>query len=210
MLAQLLNLPWLELVGRLWRAGQKILRGLASEGVYEVLEYECGVELKDREGKQALIRKRERVRYLQDYIMTYQDQAWGDGKILLNYRCSPGVPVDHYQLGHKTYRLISLRGSRNKGDVDQFDIEWKMKNGFLKSSGYWGTSINHRTKRAKVEVVFPKDRPPHNATIFESNVQRGRPLAAEEQRRLPDGRTVLVWEQVNPRVYEDYIVRWEW
>ena len=45
--------------------------------------------------------KRQRVRYLQNNIIAYQDQAWGDGEMLVNYRCSPGVPVDRYKLGHK-------------------------------------------------------------------------------------------------------------
>ena len=78
--------------------------------------------------------KKDKVKYLQDYITAFQDQAWGNGEFLLNYKCSPGIPVDEYQLGHNTYKLISLREVRNKGDVDEFNITWNMKNGFLKST----------------------------------------------------------------------------
>lgn len=125
------GLPWFEIIGEVWKIGRKLMRGLATEGIYEVLDYECRLKLIDKEGKNATIQKREKVRYLQDNIIACQDQAWGDGKILLDYRCSPGIPADQYRLGHKTYVLISLREVRNKGDIDDFNIEWKMQDGFL-------------------------------------------------------------------------------
>jgi hypothetical protein len=87
--------------------------------LYEVLEYESTLELKDREGRKATFKKREKVRYLQDNVIAYQDQAWGDGEILLNYRCTPGAPVDRYRSGYKTTILISRREVKDKGDVDE-------------------------------------------------------------------------------------------
>jgi hypothetical protein len=204
------GLPWFELIGELWKVGRKVMRGLASEGIYEVLDYECRLELQDRDGQHAVVQKQERVRYLQDYITTYQDQAWGDGEIFLDYKCSPGIPVDEYQLGHNTYKLISLRESKNRGDIDDFNIEWKVRDGFLKSAGFWGTAINHRTRKVTVQVVFPKDRPPLSVSVFETNLQRTRVLGPEARQSLSDGRPMIVWEKVNPRLYEDYVLRWEW
>jgi hypothetical protein len=210
LLALLPDLRWLEIIGNLWRVARNVVRGLTSEGIYEVLEYECGIELKDKEGTKAKIHKRERVRYLQDYVTTFQDEAWGNGDFLLNYKCSPGIPVDQYQLGHNTYKLISLREFRNKGDVDEFNIEWDMRNGFLKPTGFWGTAINRRTKRIKIVVVFPVDRPPLRFSVFEKNLQRTHLLTADIQKKLPDGRQAIIWEKDNPRLYEDYILSWEW
>ncbi len=209
-LAVLIDLPWFELIGNLWRLARKIIRGLANEGVYEVLDYECQLELKDKDGTNAHIQKREKIRYLQDYITTYQDQAWGDGEILLNYHCSPGIPVDEYRLGHKTYKLISLREFRNKGDIDEFNIEWNMRNGFLTKTGFWGTAINHRMKNVAVRVIFPKDRPPIHVAITESNIRRTKALDGDTIQKSPDGRPVVVWEKTNPRLYENYVLAWEW
>jgi len=205
-----LDLPWFQLLGRIWKIGRKIVRGWSREGVYEVLDYECQLELKDKKGNLATIQKREKIHYLQDYITSYQDQAWGDRNVFLNYRCSPGLPVDEFRLGHKTYKLISLRESRNKGDTDEFHIEWDMQRGFLKSTGFWGTAISHRTKKVIVKVVFPKDRPPLHISIVESNLQRTRDLAKDAQKLLPDGRTMITWENENPRLYENYVLKWEW
>src|ERR1700690_2240089 len=151
ILSMVLGLPWFEIAGNLWKIGRKLMRGLSNEGVYEVLDYECILELKDVDGRNATIQKTEKVRYLQDYVTTYQDQAWGSGNIFLDYKCSPGVPVDEYQSGHNTYKLISLREVKNKGDVDEFNIEWKMKNGFLNSASFWGTAINQRTKKVTIK-----------------------------------------------------------
>jgi hypothetical protein len=210
ILGMVLGLPWFEIAGTIWKIGRKLMRGLSNEGVYDVLDYECILELKDTEGRNATIHKTEKVRYLQDYITTYQDQAWGSGNIFLDYKCSPGIPVDEYQTGQNTYKLISLREVKNKGDIDKFNIEWKMKNGFLKSVSSWGTAINQRTKKVTIKVIFPKERPPQRISIFESNLQRTLVLGAEALQILPDGRSMVVWEKGNPRLYEDYILSWEW
>ncbi|MBE0573384.1 hypothetical protein IH575_00570, partial [Candidatus Dojkabacteria bacterium] len=98
----------------------------------------------------------------------------------------------------------------NKGDVDEFNIEWDMRNGFLKPTGFWGTAINHPTKRIKIVVVFPIDRPPLHLSVFEKNLQRTRLLTKDVQKKIPDGRQAIIWEKVNPRLYEDYILSWEW
>ena len=110
---------------------RKVVPGQSS-GTYGVLKYESTLELKDHEGKRATFRKREKVRYLQNNVIAYQDQAWGDGEILLNYRCTPGTPVDRYRSGYKTYILISRREVKNKGDVDELNIQWGIRQGFLR------------------------------------------------------------------------------
>ena len=48
-----LGLPWFELAGELWKIGRKLMRGLANEGVYEVLEFEGTLEILDAKGKRA-------------------------------------------------------------------------------------------------------------------------------------------------------------
>lgn len=185
------------------------MRGLASEGMYEVLDYESTLELHDRGGKKATFKKRKKVRYLQDNIIAYQDYGWGDGKILLNYRTNRGKAVDQYRSGYKTYILLSLREVKNRGDIDEFDIEWDILQGFLTEDGYWATDVSNRTKRIKVNVIFPKSRPPKNLTE-ESNRQRTQMLGRDAKKRLPDGRWKVTWETNKPRLYEIYVVRWIW
>ena len=165
-------LPWFELLGEAIRVGRQVIGGLATEGTYEVLDYSIRLELKDPEGKRALVHKREKIKYLQNNIIAFQDQAWGDGKILQNYRCKPGVPVDKYRSGYKTHILISLREVKNRGDIDEFNIQWGISRGFLSPTGFWGTDVDHRTALIKVEVVFPKNRPPVKASVLEKNLQR--------------------------------------
>ena len=132
LIALLSGLPWLEVLGKAWKIVQNVMQSRSYKGMYEVLDYESTLELKDREGKRATFKKREKVRYLQDNIIAYQDQAWGDGEILLNYRCTLGTPVDRHRSGHKTYILVSRREVKNRGDVDEFHIEWGIRQGFLR------------------------------------------------------------------------------
>lgn len=208
--AVLFGLPWLEIAAEAWKFGRKIWRGLAEEGMYEVLEYEAVYELKDKRGKRAHFSKRQRVRYLQNNIISYLDQAWGDGEILLNYQCSPGVESDRYRLGHKTLILISLRDVKQRGDEDEFQIEWDMEDVFLQTSEQCEVEISHRTKHVCIEVIFPKGRPPLTAAVVENTRRKTHWLAQEHINKLPDGRWRIKWEKKRPRLYERYILKWDW
>jgi hypothetical protein len=201
---------WLEMIDLIWQSGKKIKQLLSPWGLYDVLEYEITIEILDQKGKKATVHKRQRVRYLQDNIIAYQDQAWGDGDILKNYRCSPGKPVDQYRSGHKTHTLISLREEKNKGDEDEYLIQWEWKEGFLSNTGYWATKINHRTKYVIVNIVFPKFRPPTRWWISTSNYKQFSLLSSDTLTRLPDGRWTITWEKKNPKLFGNYLLKWEW
>ncbi len=53
-------------------------------------------------------------------------------------------------------------------------------------------------------------RPPQRITLIESNRQRSRVLGESVQVPLPDGRWPVTWEVRSPRLYENYILQWEW
>lgn len=206
----LLNFPWTKILSDSWEFLRKAILGLAQEGMYEVLEYESTLELLDVDGKRARFQKRKKVRYLQNNIIAYQDHAWGDGDILLGYKCSPGVAVDQYRAGYKTYILISLREVKSRGDWDEFNIEWKIRNGFLKEDGFWSTDITHRTQHVRINLIFPHKRPPKRAVIVESNRHKTQQLGQKEIKELSDGRVKISWEEKKPALYEHYLIRWWW
>lgn len=116
----------------------QLIKKVRHEGMYQVLDYESILELVDVKGFKARFSKREKVRYLQDNIIAFQDQAWGAGKILIDYKCTPGVAVDRHKNGSKTFILISLREVKNQGDEDEFNFKWKIRKGFLRKTGFWG------------------------------------------------------------------------
>lgn len=179
-------------------------------GMYEVLNYESTLEILDKDGEEAIFTKKEEVKFLQNNVIVFQDQAWGDGRILLDYQCSPGIPVDFYRSGHKTYILISLRDVKHKGDIVTFYIQWKIRNGFLKDNGFWVSDINHCTKRIKTNIIFPQVRPPRILSITESSHLKTRELSRESVIRLPDKRWQVIWEKHNLKIYEHYMLKWEW
>jgi hypothetical protein len=208
--AAIFSLPWLDIVLGIWKLAKNLWTQMSDEGMYEVIDYRSTLELLDKHGRRARLNKLERVRYLQNNIMAYQDQPWGDGKILVNYKCSPGVVVDQYRPGNKTYILISLRDIRKRGDIDEFHIQWEQQHGFKRQKEQWSTEIRHRSKRLRLEVIFPKARPPLRAWLVEYLRKRTRPLGQDSRRQLPDGRWLVWWETDKPRFHEEYILKWEW
>lgn len=208
--AILLDMPWVNILGDTWRFLRKTINRLSQEGIYEVLDYHSTLELKDIKGTKAQFTKRKKVRYLQDDLIAFQDHAWGDGKILKNYKCSPGKAVDQYRVGYKTFVVISLREIKNRGDVDEFNIEWDIENGFLKPDGFWATDITKKTKQISAEVIFPKQRKPYRVVLEETNRRRTQYIGKDRFNNLPDGRVKIGFEIKKPRLHEHYLLKWRW
>lgn len=190
--------------------GQRFMQKLCQGEMYEVLEYDSILELHDIKGEKATYKKRQKVRFLQDNIIAFEDQAWGDGKILIDYKCSPGSPVDRYRLDYKTFILISLRSEKSRGDIEEFNIEWGIRQGFLRKREHWSTQIRKPIRSLKSSIIFPKNRPPMKTAVIETNHGRRMSLDESNRKQLPDGRWQVTWEKKNPRLSETYLLEWEW
>jgi len=59
-------------------------------------------------------------------------------------------------------------------------------------------------------VIFPKGRPPLKCLAVETNRQRIRELPNVATIQLPDKRWQVTWEKKEPKLYEHYVLKWEW
>lgn len=192
-----------------WFLRRSVLRNI-HEGMYEIIDYDSTLELVDPKGKTAVFRRQERVKFLQDDTITFQDRAWGEGDIFADYKCSPGIIADRYQVGDQWFILISLRETKKSGDIEDFYIERKVQDGFTKDEEWRQTDIHFKMKKIKLSVIFPKERWCKRAFLVERNRNRTTPLGEDCFHELPDKRQVLTWEMENPRRFETYIIRWRW
>lgn len=181
-----------------------------SEGLFEVLDYDDALELVDPNGEMAIFRRRVKVKYLHNNVIAFQDYAWGDGNQLADYKISPGRVVDKYKEGGRWNLLVSLRETKNRGDVEEYYIERTVKNGFTKDVEWRQTEIWLKFAHLRLSVIFPISRLCKRAVLVERSTKRTTPLAPNHFSTLPDGRQVLAWEKKNPRRSEVYTIRWEW
>lgn len=199
-----------------WESVYKIFRKMFSffrreknRGIYEILDYETTLDLSST-GKTAIFLKRQKVRFLQDNVISFEDYVWGEGEIFADYKCAPGVIVDRYLVGDRWNILISLRESKNRGDVEEFFIESRFKDSFLRAEEWQQVEIRHHTKHLKMTVVFPKSRHCKRAIIQQRRHRQSSELGNEHFGVLPDGRQVVTWEAKNIEPLEIYTLRWEW
>ena len=200
-------------LGKLVAAWQKVMavrQRSQYHGMYEVIDYESTLEIVDRRGDTAVLRRREVIRFLQDNVVAIHDHAWGDGQIFADYQCQPGTPVDFYKDGSKFNVLISLRETKNRGDVMEFWVERTIRQGLLQQIEWLETEIDHRTKDLRLSIIFPKERPCRRATVSKRSTGKARVLSQKHFALLPDGRQKLTWETKNPKLHDRYSIRWMW
>lgn len=182
----------------------------SQSAIYEVLSFEASLEICDIKGKTCIYRKQQQVKFLQDNIIAYQDQVFGEGNIFANYECSPSTPVDHYLNGDIYYVLISLRETKNRGDVEDIYVKRTITNGFKRKRGYFQNRVNHPMRHFSTSVIFPAERLPRNLCVVEHNRKHVAPLSQANIRELPDKRVEVTWETNRPRLHEMYSIRWDW
>lgn len=194
----------------------QVMRALRSilinkrHGIYEVLSHDSTVEILDSKGREVVVTRLEEVRFLRDNTIAFYDNCWGDGNFLAEYECSPGVPVDLFTDGSQKRILISLRETKNRGDVLLFRIRRKIEGGFTQREEWWETEILHQTRWIKVRIIFPKDRPCQRATVTQKSGDKTSPLGEGHFRYLADGRQELSWEIAHPTLHDSYIIKWLW
>ena len=201
---------WISSVVDLWQSIQAYLKPTSPDGLFEILEYESTLELLDPQGRTARLKKRERIKFLQDNVIAFQDYAWGNGDVLRGYKCSPGIEADRYLEGGRWNILISLRETKQQGDVQDFFIERTLRNTFVKADSWWQIEMQHRTRSVRLQLIFPRQRACREAAVIERTRARTIPLQPKNFTVLPDGRQVLAWENIEPRRFETYTLKWKW
>lgn len=194
----------------IWARIGRLLGRRPRPGLYEILDYDVTLDLPDPSGKTAIFRRRQKVRFLQDHVIAYQDEAWGDGDVMADYKCSPGVPVDHFQIGSRHMILISLRETKNRGDKVEFNIERTVRNGFTKDEEWLEAETRYPTRRLRVRIVFPEARPCLSAKLVERRRDRATILGEKYFEKQRDGRQVLGWSRKRPPLGESYTFSWRW
>ncbi len=201
---------WVQLAVDMSFSFSQLGQLLRKDGVYEILDYDSTLELMDERGKMAVFRRTQKVKFLQDNVIAYQDHAWGDGELFVEYSCSPGVAVDEFQDGDRWTVLISLRETKNKGDIVDFYISRIVRDGFTKDDEWRQTEIQFPTRRLRMSVIFPKERWCQRAVIQEKTRNRTLILGPAHFMHLPDGRQILTWEKKRPAQHETYTLKWQW
>ena len=205
------SLEWVAHLAELAQALHELTVHGRPSGLYEILEYDTTLELTDPHGKNAVFHKHQRVKFQQDNVIAFQDFAWGEGSnIFATYRCEPGVVVDRYQEGDRWNVLISLRASKNRGDIEDFYIERKVENGFTKPEEWCQVEIRNPTRKLRIAILFPKTRHCRRAQLVERSRQRTTILGTENFHDLPDGRQMLRWEAKDIKRLEIYTINWWW
>lgn len=181
-----------------------------NQDLYENLNYEATLELLNASGNLAIFRKEQQVRFLQNHIIAFEDYAWGDGNVLADYKCTPGIVVDKYREGDRWNLLISLRETKSRGDITAFYIERVEKNTFMKAEEWLQTEVRRPTHRLQMGIIFPQERRCQRAAIIRRSRNQTTVLGPEHFHSLPDGRQIVRWETDNVHTYEIYTLKWWW
>ena len=202
----------LELDERAWKRVVGIGRQLIGRGEpqqsYENLSLAVELELCDVRGRRAVIRRKQRVRFLSDEAGVVRDVIWGEGETLAGYRVEGAKKLSVRQEGSKKVVLLGLPANPAKGASVTLKTERIIRGGFRPDEGYLEVVVERPTRRLRLSVLFPRGRPPKHARVETSPpALAAHPVAL---RLTADGRTYATWPVVEPKHLVTYRVCWSW
>jgi hypothetical protein len=180
-------------------------------GLWEIIEDTDEWDIQDSVGELVLLTKTRRLRFLQNGVFAIRDYAWGDGDYQDGYSCNPGVAVDSFHHEGRHNVVVSLRETKQRGDVGDFQIQRTFVDSFRNESESVHADILTATQQLTIRVVFPPTRPPKRAWTTSHSAK-----AAQKKPHLltptgdPDGRQYIAHILRRPKLGEEYIVGWEW
>jgi len=195
---------------RTWDSLSRLWDKAHYHGMYEILDYDSTLEILDPNGGKAILTRREAIRFLQNNVVAIHDHAWGDGDIFADYHCQPGVPVDFYEDGSKHNILISLRETKDRGDVIELWVQRAIEHGLIKNQEWLETEIDHWMKHLKLSIIFPQKRPCQRATLSRRSTGKTDLLSRTHFSSLPSGKQKLTWETSSPKLHDLYTIKWTW
>ena len=179
-------------------------------GIYEALEYEDEWEFLDDIGKLATHTKRVKARFIQNNVIAIHDYIWGDGEIMIDYKCNVGIIADNYSYGTRKNVLISLRDIKQRGEELDLELSRKVKDGFLQPSEWIQVAVLYKTKHMTMRVIFPQSRPCKRVNLINNSGTLKREVSRNEIIGLPDGRQMIQLHFNNPKMNETYTLQWDW
>jgi hypothetical protein len=172
---------------------------------YEILDYQATLVLVDPQGRQAIFRRTQQIRFLQDGVSAILDHLWGDGVTVSRYRNTAGPIGESFKDAGVRHLVIDLERPMGRGETLGFEVERTAMAGFTRPDEWLETTFDHAISQFGQQVIFPNWRPCQWAELIVGyQVEPLQPI------RLPDGRTLLQFAITRPQTDLPLTLRWHW
>ena len=176
---------------------------------YENLLLQFDLDISRRDGTRGELRREQRVRFLTSEAGVIRELAWGDGKQMTGYRSHGATPVEHRREGMCRVVWLGLPERPVAGQVATIHSRRTVVDALTRSDEFLEAVVERPTRRLRMRVTFPADRPPIRVAAVSATHD------GEQPRRLTlhpasRGRLWASWTQTNPRPGTTYRIAWSW
>ena len=175
---------------------------------YENLSLDLVLDIRDREGRRAVLERRQRVHVLSDDAPIIRDPVWGEGRPLARYQVSGASRLQVRAEGSRQAVLLSTMPPLAKGGRATLRCRRLIRDGLRNRTEYCEALVERPTGRLTIKVLFPPTRPPREAYLV-STPEHGHQRTVR-LRYGADGRPFLAWRLAKPAAYTLYSLCWRW
>ncbi len=169
---------------------------------------EVVVDLDGLDGRRALIRRFQEIRFhVQDPVLV-RDVVWGEGRTVRDYEATGARILGMQQEGASRTVALTPTAPARAGTRARFSTRRVVEGGFRRPDEYYELMVERPTERVRLRVMFPKTRPPLTTRLVVSPPPRA--LQVLSVRHTSNGRPYVSWGCKNPHVGITYRLAWTW
>lgn len=174
---------------------------------YENLLLDLRLDLHDPSGQSAFIKRKQRVRFLTDEAGVLACPMWGDGVQLKRLELKGAKRLGLRPDGPRQDLLLGLAHPAKRYASALVTARESLDHAFLRNQEYFEATVERPTQSLRLEVVFPKERPPTSARLVSDSGANEEVLPIRLGR---DARAKISWRLTQPQIRSVYSVRWSW
>jgi hypothetical protein len=175
---------------------------------WTVLEYHNLLKIKTRNGNSATLTKTIKIKANHQGLTEFiHRNIRSDGQIGGFYLGSTPVPISDITIEAQEYIVREKLTEVRRGEIKTSQIKFDLKSSFKESHEFTGYAPDYYTKKAKIEIHFPRNRPARNAKAYCG-------IGAERRElNLPvvsGNGNIVTWEREKLKPGQRYRVEWDW
>jgi hypothetical protein len=168
---------------------------------YETISFHGRLEILDKEGRVAIFRRRQRIRFLEDGVAEFIDRVWGDGVLFAGYEARSMSLVEAIPTRKGYAVLLGLPRAFARGETFDVVTERRIVGAFIDHQAYWDSAMAAPTGSLTIEVRAPAGRSLARPEIVAP--ARGR-MDLRQRRRS------LKFQVKQPALQIPYKLEWSW
>lgn len=126
---------------------------------YKTIKFSGQLEMLDQEGRVAVFRRQQRIRFLEDGVGIFFDRVWGSGVLFAGYSAASLRILEPIRTKDGYVLPLALPRMYARGETFDIVTTRRIVGAFIEEASYWDSAMSAPTDLLTIKVIGHRSRP---------------------------------------------------